>query len=200
MKKNILALACGLMALPAVAAAQQPGYSYLEGGLAFYPSFGNQDYIGIDIRGSKALRQLHDDLFVFGGLKYLDDDFDLTALHVGGGFRFEVDQSTDFWAGITLEYQDYDIPRTCVPAGPGVQICSPGSIDDMAIGFRAGIRHMIAEGLEVGGSVRLVTGDLDYAGFTGTVRYPLQNNMSLLGEIDVYDGEPGLIGGLTIIF
>jgi hypothetical protein len=43
-------------------------------GLALYPSFESQNFIGIDTRGSLAI---NDQIFAFGGLKYLTDDIGL---------------------------------------------------------------------------------------------------------------------------
>ena len=94
MKNGLRGLAAAALILPAASMAETLSYNYLEGGLAFYPDFESQDFLGLDTRGSLAL---HENVFVFGGLKFLTDDVDLTALHAGGGYRHGLDPSTDIW-------------------------------------------------------------------------------------------------------
>lgn len=173
--------------LPAAASAESLSYNFIEGGLALYPSYESQTFLGIDTRGSIAINE---QVFAFGGLKYLTDDIDVTALHVGGGFRHGLDARTDLWGGVTIEYQEFDF-SSC-------NFC--GSVDDTALGLRGGLRHQVDEKLEVGGSARIITGDLDYVGLTGTGRYAIERNLKLFGEVDLYDGELGLIGGVTLDF
>jgi hypothetical protein len=174
--------------LPTAVSAESLSYNFIEGGLALYPSFESETFIGVDTRGSLAINE---NVFAFGGLKYLTDDVDLTALHVGGGYRHGVDARTDLWGGVTIEYQEVDFPGAC-------SFCD--SVDDTALGLRGGIRHQLDEKLEVGAGARIITGDLDYVGLTGTGRYAIERNLKLFGEIDLYDGELGLIGGLTVEF
>lgn len=184
MKKGLRGLAAATLLLPTAGMAESLSYSYLEGGLAIYPDFESQDLLGLDTRGSVAL---HENIFAFGGLKFLTDDVDLTALHAGGGYRHGLDRNTDLWGGVTVEYQEYEWDRG-------------GDIDDTGLGFRAGIRHQLNNDLEVGIGGRIVTGDLDYVGFTGTARYAIEPDFKLFAELDVYDGEPGVIGGATFEF
>jgi len=54
--------------------------------------------------------------------------------------------------------------------------------------------------LEIGASARLITGDMDYLGFTATGRYHWQQDIHVLVEADFYDGNFGLIGGLSVSF
>lgn len=184
MKHGLRGLSAAALLLPAAAMAENLSYNYLEGGLAFYPDFDSQDYIGLDTRGSVAL---HENIFAFGGLKFLNDDVDLTAMHVGGGARHGLDARTDIWGGLTMEYQEFDRDRG-------------GDVDDTGLGFRAGLRHQLTNDLEVGAGGRVVTGDLDYIGFTGTARYAIEPDFKLFAELDVYDGEPGILGGATFEF
>ncbi|WP_139229912.1 hypothetical protein [Marinobacter daqiaonensis] len=163
--------------------AESLSYSYLEGGVALYPDFESEDFIGLDTRGSLALNE---NVFVFGGLKYLTDDVDLTALHVGGGYRHGLDARTDLWGGVTLEYQELD--------------WNSAEVDDTGLGIRGGLRHQLTNELEVGVGGRVITGDLDYVGFTGTARYAIERDFKVFAELDVYDGEPGIIGGVTFEF
>ncbi|WP_150910603.1 hypothetical protein [Marinobacter halotolerans] len=188
MKKSFQGCLLAAALLPFTASAEGLSYNYVEGGLALYPSYESQTFIGFDTRGSLAI---NDQVFAFGGLKYLTDDIDLTALHVGAGVRHGVDPKTDLWGGVTIEYQEVDYAGACT-------FCS--SVDDTALGLRGGLRHQVDEKLEVGASARLITGDLDYIGLTGTGRFAIQPNLKLFGEVDLYDGELGLIGGITLDF
>ncbi|SFR56048.1 hypothetical protein SAMN05216203_1380 [Marinobacter daqiaonensis] len=183
MKNGIRGLTAAAMLLPVAAMAESLSYSYLEGGVALYPDFESEDFIGLDTRGSLALNE---NVFVFGGLKYLTDDVDLTALHVGGGYRHGLDARTDLWGGVTLEYQELD--------------WNSAEVDDTGLGIRGGLRHQLTNELEVGVGGRVITGDLDYVGFTGTARYAIERDFKVFAELDVYDGEPGIIGGVTFEF
>jgi len=108
---------------------------------------------------------------------------DYTAIHLGGGYKHSLQRNTDIWGGVTMEYQDFD----------------PGG-DDTSLGLRGGIRHQVDAVLELAGSARVITGDADYVGFAGTVRYALSRDLSFLGELDVQDGDLGLIGGVSLQF
>lgn len=187
MKKTVTALAAAALIGPAVVSAQTLNYSYVEGGLAFYPGFENQDFMGLDLKGSYAITP---EIFAFGGLKYLTDDVDLQAFHVGGAYRFAVDARTDVYGGLTIENQDIE-----VSAGGRTF-----SDSDTSLGIRGGVRHRLNEQLEIAGQIRLITGDWDYVGLTGTAQYFLSEQLGLIGEVDVYDGNLGLIGGARYQF
>lgn len=66
--------------------------------------------------------------------------------------------------------------------------------------IEGGLRHQLNNELEVGGSARIITGDLDYVGFTGTARYAIKRDFKLFAELDVYDSELGIIGGVSLDF
>lgn len=174
--------------------AQDLNYNYLQGAVAFYPGFEDQDFIGIDARGSVLMTK---DIFIFGGLKFMTDDVDLTAAHVGGGYRYGLDQKTDVYGGVTLEYQEVE-----------AKIIDPDSLtatvtlsnDDTSLGVRGGIRHMLMRDLEVAGEIRYVAGDLDYVGYSASAQYFLNRQIGLVGEIDVYDGEMGVNAGARMNF
>lgn len=190
MKKSLSALALAGMMVPGFAGAQSLSYNYVEGGLALYPSAdNNQDFVGLDANGRFAVTE---DIFVLGGFQYLTDDIDYTSFHVGGGYRFAIDPSTDLWGGLTIEYQEFD--------WPGSQGLGGGSFDDTSLGVRGGVRHRLNQDLELSGELRLVTGDLDYVGFRGSVQYFLRQDLGLVGSVDVFDGNLGLIGGARFSF
>lgn len=81
-----------------------------------------------------------------------------------------------------------------------VKACSDAAGDDTAPGLRGGIKRQVHRDLEIGASARYVTGDQDYLGLTGTARYRWQRNVSVLAEADFYDGNFGVIGGLSLRF
>jgi len=180
LKKPLLALT-----LFSCASASALEYDYLEAAAAVYPSFDGQDYIGLDLRGSKQLDTLDKNLFTYGGVKLLTDDVDLTAFHVGGAYRFVLEDLTHAWAGMSLDYQKFS---------------NGGSDSDLAFGLRGGVRHQASDDLELGASLRLISGSYDYLGLTGTLRHHWQDDLSWLLEADLYDGNLGLVGGIHYAF
>lgn len=194
MNRLTAAALSAVLIAPWTAIAQDLNYNYLQGGVAFYPGFEDQDFIGIDARGSISVTE---DVFVFGGLKYLTDNVDLTAAHVGGGYRLALDSSTDVYGGVTLEYQEVE-----------ADVVDPNSLativtlsnDDTSVGVRGGIRHLLTRTFEVGGEVRYVAGDLDYVGFAANAQYFVSDQIGLIGEVDVYDGEMGIVAGARMNF
>lgn len=186
-------LAAGLIA-PMAVSAQDLSYTYGQGGLAFYPGFEGQDFIGLDAKGSFAVT---DEWFAFGGLKYLTDDVDLTAVHVGAGYRYGLARGTDVYGGVTLEYQEVE-SSLVDPVSLDTRITI--SNDDTSLGVRGGVRHRLTDEFEVGGEARYVMGDLDYFGITGSAQYFLTDQVGLIGEVDMYDGEMGVIGSARFNF
>jgi hypothetical protein len=191
MKKYWFALFAAASLGPASVSAQNLDYNNVQGGLALYPSFGGQSLFGLDLQGTMAITP---DEFLLGGFSFLTDDVDLTTIHAGGAYRLPVAEATDLYGGLTIEYQKVAVE---FPTNGGT---STMSFNDTALGLRGGIRHQISPVLELGGQLRVVTGDMDYFGLRGTVQYLLNGRMSLLGEMDIYDNEIGLIGGLRFKF
>lgn len=194
LKKKLGGMALAGLLAPAFAGAQGLSYNYVQGGVAFYPSADlsagsglDQDFIGLDADARLAIT---DDVFVLGGFQYLTDDVDYTAFHVGGGYRFALDPSTDLWGGLTIEYQEFDFS-----SGFG-----GSSVDDTAIGLRGGVRHQLNPELELAGSLRVVTGDGDYVGLRGTATYYMRPDLGFFGSLDIFDGDPGLIAGARFTF
>ncbi|MFO7787119.1 MAG: hypothetical protein R6W87_05000 [Halospina sp.] len=198
MSSRFVVALLALLAMPVW--AQGPSFSYAEASLALYPNFESEPLLGAQARGSQTLTT---EWFMFGGLKVLTGDIDVTAAHGGGGYRYSVDHRTDVWGGLTAEYQEIERDRCNDELRPGqgfVTLCSSVSQDDTAPGLRAGIRRQLHRDLAIGVSARYITGDLDYLGFTGTARYRWQRNVSVLAEADYYDGNFGVIGGLSLHF
>ncbi|XOZ35101.1 hypothetical protein ACMDCT_07665 [Halomonadaceae bacterium KBTZ08] len=176
--------------------AQGPSFSFAEAGAALYPNFESESLLGAHARGSQMLST---EWFMFGGLKVLTGDIDVTSAHGGGGYRYALDHRTDVWGGLTLAYQDIELER-CVTNPLQGNRCSSVSTDDTAPGLRTGLRRQLHRDLEIGASARYVTGDMDYLGVTGTARYHWQRNVSVVAEADFYDGNFGVIGGLSLHF
>lgn len=182
-----LAGALTMSLLPATAAGQTHDYTFVQGGLAYYPGASihdtsSQDYVGVDLKGAYEITP---DIFALGGLKYLNDDYSLTSLHAGGAYRVTIDERIDIYGGPTLEYQ---------------RLSNGGSDTELGLGLRGGLRLQLNPELELGGEMRVVTGDADYVGLTGTAAYALNNETSVIAEADLYDGELGLIGGVRLTF
>jgi hypothetical protein len=192
MKKALASIALAAMLTPTVSSADFLNYNYVDGGLAFYPNFGNQDFVGVDANASFSITH---NVFVFGGLTYLTDDLDLTAMHIGGAYRVEVARDVDIYGGLTLEYQEIEMTFFHPTLGRVKR-----TVDDTALGLRGGIRATISNQWEVGSQVRVITGDLDYVGISGYGQYFLNRNVGLIGEVDIYDGEVGVIARLRYNF
>ena len=188
-----------VLVLPASAVlAQGPSYSFAEAGLALYPNFESERVIGADFRASKALST---EYFAFGGFKALAGDVEVNALHAGAGYRRPLDHRTDVWAGLTAEYQDIQVESCQTVTFPNTRtVCNDVGSDDIAPGLRGGLRRQVHRDLQLGASARLITGDLDYVGLRATARYRWQQNIHVLAEADFYDGNFGLIGGLSVPF
>ena len=182
------------LAFASAAQAELANDTWVEGGLVLYPSVGNQDFIGPEVRGRVAVAE---DWFVLGGLQYLTDDIDLTTAHVGAAYRFPrlAQPDLEFWAAPTLEYNHWEF-RTRRADGTR----RTGSESDLALGARGGIRYALDEAIEFSGELRLVTGDLDYIGLAGQMNYALDRNLDVYGRLDSFDGELGLGGGVRFSF
>ncbi len=183
-----IAMFCTSIPFGQSTSAQSLNYNYLEGNVAFYPSYGSgpgsQDFTGWRVRG--AIQPIQE-VFVFGQFRYLTDDIDFAQAHIGAAFRFEVARRTDLYVGPSIEYVDF----------------SPGP-DDFGFGLRGGLRHRINQEFEIGIEARYVNigGDIDddYVGVTGTLQYHLTNHFGLIGELDVEDGDIGFLAGARVNF
>ena len=179
------------------AIAQQTNGNHVEGGGALYPNFESELTLG----GLFRLRQMANDAwFGFGGVLALRGDTELLAMHGGAGYLHPLDAATDLWGGPSLEYQDLTVEDCAFNAQQQENVCSSASEDDVSIGLRGGIRHRFHRQLEGEVGARLVTGDLDHVGLSAAGRYLWQNNMSVLAEIDFYDNNFGVLGGLSFAF
>ncbi|SFX20668.1 outer membrane beta-barrel protein [Marinospirillum alkaliphilum] len=185
MKKYAIALA--FAALPFATTAQALNYNYVEGGLVMYSDIDGEDLTGFGVRASYELEQVDPKAFVYGGYTLMSDNIDVTQLHFGAGYRFEINNQTEAWAGAGFD-------STKVK----VKISGLGTFSDSdtALALRGGVRHQLTEDTELAATMRIVTGDYDYTGFAFTVRQRLNEQLSLLGEIDSFDGDIGFIAGV----
>jgi len=190
MKTSLKAALAALVILSATAAHadSELNYNYLEAGVGVWSPTG-QTFVGPDIRLSGALTE---NVFLYGGGRYLKDDFKYINYHAGVGYRFIINQQTDIWTGVNYEYQEARI--SC---SSWMGRCKA---DDNTVAFRGGIRHMVNADVEIGASARLITGDFDYFGMSAHARYNLNSKIALKGEVDVQDGDIGGFAGFTIFF
>lgn len=192
-----LLLVCIFAATTTSALAQQPNGNLAEGGGALYPNFEDEFTFGGLIRGYGMIT---DEWFGLGGFTALSGDAELMALFGGAAYLHPLDSQTDLWGGPTLEYQKITFEQCAFNSQQQQNTCDNRSVDDLALGLRGGLRHQVHRDFEVEAGARIVTGSLDYIGLRGTGRYFWQGNLSFLAEVDFYDGNFGLIGGLSYAF
>ncbi len=192
-----VALAVLGLALPSAAMAQGYNYNYVDAALAIYPdyrvhpAFRGEDFIGLRVGGGF---QITEEIFGFANGRYLTDDVDFLRVSLGGGYRLTMiplpdEINLDIYAGGALEMSRFagDVPSDTT-AGASI---------------RGGVRWHALDNVEVGGELRIVRLN-DYVGnhvgLTGRVLYGLANNIHLLGELDIEDGEPGIVFGARFSF
>ena len=201
MKKKLLALTLSSLVCATGASAQSLVTTYVEGNLAIYPGVSGETPLGIDLRGAIELNEMTgvDNLFAFAGYRYLTDKTDYSNLYFGAGYNHSVDSQTRIWGGANLEYQKVEYDETyCFH--PGVCSSRSGSFNDTSIALRGGLRHQHSHELEFGGELRLVTGDFDYLGIKGFTRFFFEEDLYAIGEVDIQDGDLGLVIGLGKVF
>lgn len=197
MKKQLLA-ALTIVGLAAPLSAQaQISYNYIEGGLVAYPSyrfpggsFRGEDFLGLR---AGASFEITNDIFTFGQFRYLTDDFDMTNFHWGGGYvlPLPLPNEASVWAGAAVEY---------------VHVNPPSGSSDGEFGFsiRGGGRYIVHPDVEVGVDGRVVRygGDIGetFFGVAGRGVWTFNQNLGLVGELDIEDGEPGVFFGARVTF
>ncbi|WP_416397494.1 hypothetical protein [Allohahella sp. A8] len=180
MKKLVLTA----VLLPSLASADAQNYKYVEGGLDML-FVDEQTFIGPQIRGAFSFT---DNLFALAGLRVLSDDVDYTNYWFGAAYNQAIDMKTSVWAGGSIEFQEYSYGRGFY------------DFDDTAPAIRGGVRHQLNQQLELASSARFVTGDADYFAISGTARFAITPQLHLLGELEIMDGEIGLLGGASFFF
>lgn len=166
--------------LPAIAAADNINYNFVEGNYANYG--GDIDADGPRVRGAVMLGP---EFFGFAEYQPLSDGRrDFETAHIGLGLLSSLSDTTSLYGGLSVEYQKVH---------PGTRAAR--SRDDTGGGIRGGLRHRLTRQVELGGEVRYVDvgGDPDdYLGFTATMEYFLNPGVGLIIEYDNLDGDNGV--------
>lgn len=190
MRNTLITTALAGAGLLFAGSASALNYNYVQGGLAYYPSFDtgpgvDQDFFGGDVQLSFTMTP---NLFLLGGVQYLTDDVDLTAAHLGPAYRMPLQRGTDLYGAVTAEYQDFD--------------ANGASDDDTSVGVRVGMRQQMTPTFELNGQLRYIAGsdDFDYFGVRVGSVFDITEQMAFTGDLDLYDGEVGLIAGLRLNF
>ncbi|MDX5336667.1 MAG: hypothetical protein LPK13_11340 [Marinobacter sp.] len=187
MKRGFKGILLALAFTPVLASAEGFNYTYAEAGLGMLDS-DNQSLIGPDFRFSVGVNE---QIFAFGGYRAYSDDIDYNNWHLGGAYRHGLNDQTDVWVGVSLEFQESEVD---------IPFVGTRSSDDTAPALRAGLRYQLNSDVELGAKTRIVTGDFDYFAIGGYGRYKLTDTVSLKGELDIQDGDIGLFAGATWYF
>lgn len=177
--------------LPTLASADALNYKYAEGGLDILNA--GQDFMGVQARGAFSIT---DNVFAIAGVRSLSDITAYSHVWFGAGYNQAINQQTSAWVGGSLDVQQVEYRyryrftnRTYTE-----------DVKETAPAVRGGVRYQLTPQLELAGSARFVTGDFDHYAFTGTTRFAVTNQFHLLGEIEVYEGDPGLLLGGSFMF
>ena len=201
MKKILIAAATSLALMTSLGASAEVtteladfSYNYVEGGLAVYPAYrprggvSRQTFVGLRAGGAA---EFTNNIFGYGQIRLLTDDFDFTTVSAGAAYRLPVPlpEAMDVYAGGGLEYWN---------------VSGDGSADGLGLSIRGGVRYQINRDLEAQGEARVVRigGDFDrtYTGARAQILFDMAGPMDLLGEVDIEDGEIGFLGGLRLGF
>ena len=151
MKKAMIVVAS--MAFSGAAVAEGPAWTYVDGGLIFTDSAGEDTSTGGAITGSFGF-----DLFHVNA-RYLDvsdvaTDVDFSAARIGAGIHPAITDSTDLV--VEIGYTDAEID---LPSGTGFSDPEPSGVD-----LQFGVRSMLADNLELNATVLFFYGDTDTPG------------------------------------
>jgi hypothetical protein len=182
MKRTALALLCA--ALPCAALAEEPRYTYIEGGYQFLDveDF-DVDGDGWGIGGSAALTDRFHLVASYSSLG-LDLGIDATTLNAGVGVNFPMSSAVHLVAEAGYVRADFETPF--------------GDVDDDGYFVSGGIRWMALEQLELAASVDYVdVGDFgDDTGLTVGALYSLTPNLAIGASVDLSDDATGYSAGL----
>ena len=154
-KKSLLCLAAAATLSSGAAIADQPSYSYIDGGYARadIDDFGLKPS-GIFLRGST---ELGDNWFIQAGYESLDDDsglidVDADGYNLGIGFKTGLGDSSSFH--ITLDYVDAEVDVSHDYLGSG-------SADEDGYAIGLGVRGNVSENFELNARIDYVDFDID---------------------------------------
>lgn len=175
MFKKALGLSLLLFAFPALAA--DLSYNFIQ--LGYQQLDLDEDLIpGVSIDGNgfgvSGSFEINDSWFIDVGYSKLDFDFDveLDQYAIGAGWHTGMSDNADFFA--TLSYVSAEASASGL-----------GSVDEDGIGAKIGVRGMIGENFELGGSIAYV--DLGDAG-----------DGSTFGAHGVYNFSENFGAGFTV--
>jgi hypothetical protein len=183
MLKKVLGIS--LLCLAAPALAGDLSYDYVEFGYQKV-EFDDDLFPGIDIDGDgfdiSGSFEVGEDWFIDVGYSKLDFDFgvDLEQLQIGGGWHTDISPNTDFFA--TLSYVSAEVSASGF-----------GSVDEDGFGATVGVRGMLAEDWELGGSIAYVDlGDgADGTAFSAWLLYSISDAFSAGFTISTDDDLTG---------
>lgn len=141
-KKLLLGTALVFALSPAFAG--DLSYNFIE--IGYQKADLDDDLAGFSIDGDgygiAGAFEVGENWFIAVGYSALDFDFgvDLDQLSVGGGYHFDMSESTDFFA--TLSYLTAEISASGF-----------GSLDEDGYGIAIGVRSMLTDKVELNGSI-----------------------------------------------
>lgn len=161
-----------ILAITASAWADQPSYSYIEGGYQRIDLDGLG--LGIDVDGDgfgvAGSFEVGEHVYLFGGYSLTDLGFgiDLKELHIGAGYHVAISDNTSFFTGLSLVRAEVDVGGF-------------GSADDDGFGVTIGLRSNISARFEAEGSISYVDlgGGADGLGVSGAAWYRFTDTVSL---------------------
>ncbi|MAM87949.1 MAG: hypothetical protein CME36_11660 [unclassified Hahellaceae] len=176
--------------MPTLASADALNYKYVEGGLnMFYVE--DEDLMGFQGRGAFSISE---NIFALAGVRSLSDTGDYSHVWLGAGYNQTLNQQTSAWAGVSVDNQETEWEEET--RFYRVRYRSK----ETALGLRGGIRHQLNQQVELAGTARIVTGDLDHYAVSGTTRFAITPQFNLLGEIEIMEGDLGLLLGGSFFF
>lgn len=188
MFRKLLVTSLALLAFPAF--ANDISYNYVQ--LGYQKIDIDDPGIGFDVDGDgfgvAGSFELNDSWFVGIGYSQADFDFgiDLDELAAGVGWHTTMSNNSDFFA--LLQYVRAEASISGLP----------GSLDEDGFGFTIGVRGMVTENIEIGGSIGYI--DLGDAGdgtsFGANVLYNFTENFAAGLFLDFEEDATGYGGGV----
>lgn len=211
MKKQLV-LALALAAAPFAASAGGHSYTYLEGGYAQLnqdlpqPEIGEIDDIeagGFFIGGSAALG---DTFYLFGGYRDADDDIgvslpglgevgsagiDMNQFNFGLGYHHSLSDRTDLLTEVSFLSTEIDVEND-----------GEGSMDGDDARVSVGVRHLIANNVDVWAKGSYTDGDVYDGAFSATfgLQYRITPVWGVVGEAELGDEFSQLTVGMRASF
>ncbi|MFU8817052.1 MAG: outer membrane beta-barrel protein [Pseudomonadales bacterium] len=186
MKKTCAALLC--LALPGLAFASEPRYSYVEGGYQYVDLDDlNVDGDGWFVGGSLGVTERVHLLAAYSDVG-LDFGIDVSTLTLGVGGNLPIERSVHLVGEVGYVRTDIDTRFT--------------SFDDDGLFVSGGIRWMTTDQVELAASVNYV--NLDDAGsdtsFSAGIRFHVTPDLALTANVNLGDDATGYAFGIRYYF